>query len=114
MALEIRMIQPSTGLTQKGYYGFSWTTLFFGPFPALFRSDFVTFVASVGMCVLISLITLGIGGWLTFLVWAFMYNRYYTRRLIQRGYVIADEAGRMIEAHARLGVLPTAPVNRPV
>ena len=114
MATEIRMVQRTTGLTQKGYYGFSWTTLLFGPFPALFRSDFVTFIASIGLCIVISLVTLGVGGWLTYVVWAFMYNKFYTRRLIQKGYVLADEAGRMIEAQAKLGIVSGTAVQNPI
>jgi hypothetical protein len=44
MATKINMLNPDTGLIKTGFYGFSWTTFFFGAFPALFRSDFITFV----------------------------------------------------------------------
>jgi hypothetical protein len=39
MATKVQMKNPSNGLIKDGFVGFSWTTLFFGCFPALFRSD---------------------------------------------------------------------------
>lgn len=44
MAHTIRLTHKNSGVLKDGYYGFSWTTLFFGSFPALFRGDFLTFI----------------------------------------------------------------------
>ena len=44
MAERILMINKSTGIQKDGFYGYSWTTLFFGPFVPLFRADFLTFL----------------------------------------------------------------------
>jgi hypothetical protein len=86
MATKINMLNPDTGLIKTGFYGFSWTTFFFGAFPALFRSDFITFVGVFVVLTIIAIATEGFGIFLAMIVWAFMYNKYYTRRLIERGF----------------------------
>jgi len=101
--------QQSTGLTKAGFYGFSWTTLFFGPWPALFRGDFALFFVYFGLVVVVAIFTYGLGIWVLGIVWAFIYNRNYTRRLIERGYSFNDSPGIMAEAAAKLGVdIPVA------
>jgi hypothetical protein len=86
MATKINMLNPDTGLIKTGFYGFSWTTFFFDAFPALFRSDFITFVGVFVVLTIIAIATEGFGIFLAMIVWAFMYNKYYTRRLIERGF----------------------------
>ena len=39
MATRIMLKHPQTGVIKPGYFGFSWTTFFFGGFPALFRGQ---------------------------------------------------------------------------
>jgi hypothetical protein len=39
MASSILIKHPDSGLMKKGYYGFSWTYLFFGFFVPLFRGE---------------------------------------------------------------------------
>ena len=86
MAIKIAMKNTQNGLTKDGYYGFSWTTLFFGGFPALFRGDFITFLGLFAIAFIIGLITAGFGAFLVVIFWAFMYNKYYTKKLIEKGY----------------------------
>ena len=74
---EIVVIPGSDAATER-YSGYSWTTLFFGPFPALFRGDLVG--AVIGM--IIGLLTLGLG----WIVWAAFYNESQAKRLAERGY----------------------------
>ncbi len=87
---------PQSGLVQKGYYGFSWTYLFFGWLVPLFRGE-------LGVAALHFLFTV-----LTFGLWqfvlAFLYNKQYmTRKLIQ-GWVLSDStAGNQLAAQ-KLGV----------
>jgi len=93
-----------SGLIKRGFYGFSWTTLFFGFWPALFRADFLTFIGGFVVLVLIGIFTFGIGSVVAMFVWAFFYNKYYTRKLLEKGYAFADSDGVTSEAKASLGV----------
>lgn len=104
MATTVILKQKSTGILRMGYFGFSWTTLFFGFFPALFRADFVTFIGGFIISSIIAVLTNGVGMGLIFLIWAFMYNKYYTCRLLEKGYVFADTEARNIQAAIALGV----------
>jgi hypothetical protein len=107
MATAINLRHPASGLTKVGYYGFSWTTLFFGPLPALFRGDFYFFFIFLGVTIVIGavLFVFHFFGILVLnIVWAFVYNRLYTRRLLERGYVLADIPEREEVAARKLGV----------
>jgi hypothetical protein len=104
MATKINMLNPDTGLIKTGFYGFSWTTFFFGAFPALFRSDFITFVGVFVVLTIIAIATEGFGIFLAMIVWAFMYNKYYTRRLIERGFKFNGSVEENARAAKALGV----------
>lgn len=58
--------------------GFSWTTCFFGPLPALFRSDWGNFW-------LIAVLTIFTGG-LSNLYFMFVYNKMHIEHLVAEGY----------------------------
>ncbi|UYH51759.1 hypothetical protein N5W20_02505 [Candidatus Kirkpatrickella diaphorinae] len=109
MATRIVMKHKETGILKNGYYGFSWTTLLFGFFPALFRADFLTFIGSFVILVIIGLCTYGIGLLLVSLIWAFMYNKYYCRKLLEKGYVLAGAPNENILAASALGIIPPDP-----
>lgn len=85
MAKSIAMKNPKTGQTVDGFYGYSWTTLIFGVFPPLFRSDFLTFI---GLFVISGILaaTTGVGAIVAIIIWSFMYNKYYTLNLIKKGF----------------------------
>jgi hypothetical protein len=104
MATAIMLRNPNTGLTATGYYGFSWTTLLFGFFPALFRGDLVTFLVVAAITIVLALSTV-VGGLVFSFAWAFFYNRYYTRNLISKGYkIMAPTANEQLAAMTSLGV----------
>jgi hypothetical protein len=111
MATRIALKHKDTGIIKDGFYGFSWTSFFFGFFPALFRGDFITFIGGFVITVIIGLVTAGIGAFFVGIVWAFMYNKYYTRKLIERGYALAGSDADNTLAASALGIaLPAAPV----
>lgn len=97
------MRNPQTGILKTGYVGFSWTTLFFGGFPAIFRGDIILGV----ILLLLYFPTWGIAP----LIWAFVYNKNYTIKLLEKGYKFADDERRVAAARAKLGI--TAPDPTP-
>ncbi|MDK9720864.1 MAG: hypothetical protein OEL53_06735 [Rhodospirillales bacterium] len=104
MAATVKMKHKESGLVKNGFYGFSWTTLFFGMFPALFRGDFITFIGGFVVLLIVGFFTLGIGAGIAMLVWAFLYNKYYTRKLLEQGYAFDDADTVVAEAKMKLGV----------
>lgn len=75
------VIAVSNGVEiKKVPLGFSWTTFFFGGFPALIRGDW-----AVGLIIcLLNFFTWGIAG----IIAAFMYNKLYAKSLFEKGYAI--------------------------
>ena len=60
--------------------GFSWTTFFFGGWPAIFRQDWL-----MGAVILVlSVFTWGLAG----IIFAFFYNKIYLKSLFEKGYSI--------------------------
>lgn len=96
MANEVHLRHPTTGVIEKGLYGYSWTTFLFGPFPALFRRDYATFFILLVLCALFGIFT-SFG-------FAFVYNKMYTRKLIEQGYVFDDRPEVVAAARIKLGV----------
>ena len=104
MAATVHLVHPQTGIQRNGYYGFSWTSLFFGGFPALIRGD-----TGYGLAILLGgclagAVSFGSLWFLVGLVWAAIYNKQYTLRLIQQGYQFDDSPARVEAARAALGV----------
>lgn len=97
MAHVIMLKHPRTGIVRKGFFGFSWTTLFWGGFPALFRGDFVMGLVFI----VLQFLTWGISGFFL----AFFYNKQYTLKLIEQGYEFADSEATNALARSSLGVM---------
>jgi hypothetical protein len=104
MASKIRMVNPTTGIVKQGFYGFSWTTFFFGMFPALFRGDFLTFIGGVVVVVIVAFATAGVGAWIAMVIWAFFYNSYYTKKLLEKGYGFDASLEETRNAKSALGI----------
>ena len=85
-----------SGLVKQAPVGFSWTTLFFGMFPALFRGDFKWTL----IMLIVGFVTVG----LAFLVFAFIYNRLYITSMIESGYKIKNYSGNKALIEAKLSM----------
>lgn len=104
MAKMIEMRHPQHGLKCVAYVGFSWTTLFFGVFPAYLRGDWrgigYGFVTAVLIAVTFYTVLVPIVLWIS---WAHDYNRGYTRRLIEQGFVANENHDQLVEEMNRSG-----------
>lgn len=99
---------PQSGQMREAPVGFSWTVLFFGFFPALFRSHWVGFA----IIALASFATFGLSN----LLFMFIYNRMYVKHLISEGFraksASADLDGlehKLAMKIPRLGGMPVTP-----
>ena len=89
MATEINL-KNKNGLNQKAFIGWSWTSFFFGPFPAAFRGDWLGFFIYIIASVVIGLLTMGIGVIVFQLGWCAFYNKWHARRLVEKGYELGS------------------------
>jgi hypothetical protein len=105
MATGIRLKQPQSGIVKTGYYGFSWTSFFFGGIPALMRGDIGAGLAVIAISLLASAFSFGLLWFVFGLIWAFIYNKRYTQALLQQGFVFDDDPARVAEAKQRLDVV---------
>jgi uncharacterized membrane protein YpjA len=96
MAKKVIIQHPINGLTRNGYFGYSWTYLFFGWLVPLFRGELG--VAALHM--LFTLFTFGL--WQ--LIVSFLYNKQYMTRMLEKGYVLKDSEQTMAEARASLNI----------
>ena len=98
MAKRIALKHEESGVIKDGYYGFSWTTLFFGPFLAVYRRDFtsaiIILVSDVLTCNLASF------------YWPFVYNKKYTHKLLKNGFKFEDAPDKIADAKRVLSITP--------
>ena len=98
------LVNPRTGQIKTAPIGYSWTMLFFGFFPTLFRGDWkwfaITFVGGVFM----ALISLGTLGWVPGLIGSFIWNKSYLESLIRDGFQIrSTQSGNLERVDAFAG-----------
>jgi hypothetical protein len=99
---KLILINPHSGIIKQAPIGFSGTTFFFGPLPALYRGDFKWFfIQSI-------LDTLFI---VPLIIFPFHYNKLYLKKLLEAGYMVKSVEGATIEAlNLKLGLeLPMMP-----
>ena len=96
MATQVMMKNESNGLIRKGFFGFSWTYLFFGGLVPLFRGE----VGIGALHILLSICTFGISN----IIFCFLYNKQFTQRLLEKGFKFNDREDLNMAAAARIGV----------
>ena len=96
MAQKIVLKRPD-GTFQESYIGFSWTCLFFGFCVPLLRKDYLHAL----ICLILSA-----PGWaLGPLIYAFIYNKMFTKNLIEKnGYRIEGTEVEVALLKQKLGV----------
>ena len=96
MATAVQMTNQKTGIVKQGFFGFSWTYLFFGWFVPLFRGHYS--MAGIHFLIaIVSAFTLGIPQ----LILAFMFNKFYTLRLLEDGYTFSDPDEALVQRAKR-------------
>lgn len=89
---------PNTGIIKKAPVGFSWTTLLFCMWPAIFRGDWKWGIIQIPLYIF----TFGISQF----IFAFIYNKLYLKDLIKNGFIAQSiESGNMDSASTKLGIL---------
>ena len=96
MAKKVNLLNPKNGLIKQGFYGFSWTYLFFGWFVPLFRGE-------LGVAALHLLFTIVTFGFWQIIV-CFLFNKQYMTRMIEKGYELNDDESVMNAARMKLGI----------
>lgn len=86
---------PRTGQMRRAPVGFSWTTLFFGFLPALFRGHWLGAIIQF-VC---AFLTFGLSG----LVFMFIYNKMYLRHLLNEGFKVTDASRPIANIEQRIG-----------
>lgn len=82
---KLTLIHPEKGKTRVAPIGFSWTTLIFGGFPALFRGHFFAAV----VIFILTVVTSGLAS----LIFPFIYNKWYVKSLIKKGFKVSNIKG---------------------
>lgn len=104
MATSVQLKHTQSGIVKNGYYGFSWTSFFFGGLPALIRGDIGYGLGVLIAAILAGAFSFGLLWFIVGLIWAFIYNKNYTHRLLQTGYEFNDAPDRVTDAKRALGI----------
>jgi len=79
-------LRHTSGVTKRIKLGFSWTLFFFGLWVPIFRGDF----RNLFRIWLLSIVTLSIYYWVS----CWTYNTRYTKQLLEKGYLPADDTAK--------------------
>lgn len=87
----INLVNPETNARKKAKLGFSWTTFFFGFFPAVFREDWKWAAIIFLVEMVVTVPTLGFGFSVVGIIFSFFYNRLYVNDLLAKGFRPEDD-----------------------
>ena len=90
----LNLKHPEFEVTKEVPVGFSWTILFFGFFPPLFRGDF-----KWGLIMLIAAL---FTSFISSLIFMFIYNKIYLKSLLEMGYTSIDSEEVLTAIEAKL------------
>ncbi|UZJ79603.1 hypothetical protein [Fictibacillus sp. KU28468] len=105
-------LKNEAGVVKEVKIGFSWTTFFFGFFPALFRGDLKWAAIMFITGALAAVFTFGFGAWIPGIIFSFVYNKINIKDLLEKGYRPSDEQTQS-ELQAR-GIITSAPAGQNV
>lgn len=109
--MKVNLTHSFTKQVKQTKLDFSWTVLFFGCWPMLFRADwkwfFITFAANFILAILFFPVMFVFN-----IVMSINYNKLYVKELLAQGFVPADNASR--NAILTKGIVLTSPTNTTV
>lgn len=89
---------PTFGTVKRAPVGFSWTTFFFGFWPALLRGDWKWAAINFGVSIVVAVVTKGFGFIVIAVGFGMLYNKIYVKDLIAAGYQVERiESAKTIE-----------------
>jgi hypothetical protein len=91
----ITLENPLTGKIRQAPIGISWTTLFFGPFPALLRGHW----AGAAIVLIANLLTLGLAS----IIFMFIYNKMYLKNLLNDGFKASQGSTEIAKIEQKTG-----------
>ncbi|MBB1063774.1 DUF2628 domain-containing protein [Limosilactobacillus fastidiosus] len=94
--MRVNLKNPNTHQLKQVKVGFSWTTFFFGFWPALFRGDWKWFGIQLIIVIFVACFTFGLGTGIVGIVFSFFYNKLYINDLLESGYVPNDKTSEDI------------------
>lgn len=83
-----------TGERKTVPVGFSWTTLFWGFFPALIRLDWKNFLIQAAVHLALLIFSIGLLNFVASIVFAFIYNKMYIKDLMENNWLITMYDGK--------------------
>lgn len=87
----VNLQNQQTGIVKQAKVGFSWTTLFFTFFPALFRGDWKWALIMLLSEIVAGSFTFGVGSFVLEIVFACLYNKFYITDLLNNGFAPSDQ-----------------------
>lgn len=90
----ITLKNMDTGILKTVPTGYSWTTFFFGFFPALFRGDIKWAMIFLIADFALGTLSFGIGAVIFNIVFAGFYNKIYIKDLMSKRFTYADDSSR--------------------
>lgn len=89
--MHANLINKNTNEVKNVKVGFSWTECFFGFWPAFFRGDWKWLLIILLVDIALGVFTWGGGSFLINFIFAFFYNKFYVKDLIEKGFEPSDE-----------------------
>lgn len=99
-------LQSAGGVRKEVKVGFSWTTFFFGFFVPLIRGDIKWSAIMFILSLLLGSFTMGIGAFISGIVFSFKYNGIYIKELLDKGYRAVTITDRELLQSRNIAAIP--------